>query len=144
MNTNLKGLIGKLNETTRKALEAAATRAHGVDRVGNEIVKHLANVVFEAEDGRAGDISRVDLNMRVGKTTLIEIQDGIDEIGIYRGGVFYLDTNGNGKIDDQDAVIQLGQPGDVPVVGDWDGDGREEVGVYRDGEIATHTARKAG
>ena len=58
-------------------------------------------------------------------------------------GVFYLDTNGNGKLDGQDEVIQLGEAGDVPVVGDWDGDGREEVGVYRDGEIAQVTARKA-
>ena len=70
--------------------------------------------------------------------------DGIDEIGVYRGGVFYLDSNGNGKLDGQDAVIQLGEAGDVPVVGDWDGDGRDEVGVYRDGDIAHVTARKAG
>jgi serine-aspartate repeat-containing protein C/D/E len=86
------------------------------------------------EFGNAGDVPVVgDFN-----------GDGVDEVGVFRGGVFYLDTNGNGKLDSQDEVIRVGEAGDVPVVGDWDGDGRDEVGVYRDGNIANHTARKAG
>lgn len=31
------------------------------------------------------------------------------------------------------ASIEFGEPGDVPVVGDWDGDGDDTVGVFRDG-----------
>ena len=49
--------------------------------------------------------------------------DGIDEIGVYRDGTWYIDTNNNGIIDQGDQVFQLGGPGDKPVVGDWDGDG---------------------
>ena len=41
-----------------------------------------------------------------------------------------LDTNGNNMLDGQDKVVQLGGPGDHPVVGDWNGDGRDETGVY--------------
>ena len=59
--------------------------------------------------------------------------DGIDELGIYRDGMWYIDTNGNGEIDAGDQTFQLGGPGDTPVVGDWDGDGTAEPAVYRDG-----------
>jgi hypothetical protein len=70
------------------------------------------------------------------------VGDGIDDLAIFRDGVWYLDSNGNGKIDTQDQVIKLGQAGDVPVAGDWDGDGRQEPGVYRDGKLNQNTARK--
>ena len=32
-----------------------------------------------------------------------------------------------------DAVFQFGMEGDLPVVGDWDGNGGDTVGVYRGG-----------
>lgn len=48
--------------------------------------------------------------------------DGTDEIGIYQGasGVFLLDQNGNGAWDDGVGTIApFGQPGDLPVSGQW-------------------------
>jgi hypothetical protein len=45
--------------------------------------------------------------------------DGIDTIGIYRTGTFYLrnsNTNGFAEV-----VFALGNPGDMPIAGDWDG-----------------------
>src|SRR5208283_3678568 len=64
--------------------------------------------------------------------------DGHTKIGIYRpgNGLFILDTNGNGVLDAGDAVFNLHigkSPGDVPVVGDWNGDGRSKVGYFRQG-----------
>jgi len=64
--------------------------------------------------------------------------DGHTKVGIYRpsNGLFILDSNGNGVFDAGDAVYNLGvgtQAGDVPVVGDWNGDGRTKVGLFRDG-----------
>ena len=64
--------------------------------------------------------------------------NGFTKIGIYRpsNGLFILDTNGNGQLDAGDAVfnLQIGKmAGDVPVVGDWNGDGRSKVGYFRQG-----------
>src|SRR5208283_4770102 len=64
--------------------------------------------------------------------------DGHTKIGIYRpgNGLFILDSNGNGVLDAGDAVFNLHigkSQGDVPVVGDWNGDGRSKVGYFRQG-----------
>ncbi len=63
--------------------------------------------------------------------------DGRDEIGVWRPSTrkFLLDTNGNGT---WDAVAggdtltgRFGLSTDLPVTGDWNGDGRDDVGVWR-------------
>ncbi len=59
--------------------------------------------------------------------------DGIDNIGMFRDGVWYLDTNGDGRWASGDNKFTFGQKGDLPVVGDWDGDGIDDLGVYRGG-----------
>ena len=38
--------------------------------------------------------------------------------------------NGNGQWDKADLWARLGQKGDLPVVGDWDGDGKDDIGIY--------------
>ena len=45
--------------------------------------------------------------------------DGIDTIGVYRNGTFYL-RNSN-TIGFADIVFALGIPGDHPIAGNWDG-----------------------
>ncbi len=50
-----------------------------------------------------------------------------------------IDTNGNGMIDSQDQVIELGQAGDVPVSATGTATATREIGTYRDGEIAKST-----
>lgn len=61
--------------------------------------------------------------------------DGRDQIGVFRTfgplGQFILDSNDNGTWDSQDRVFFYGFAGDKPVVGDWNGDGRDEVGNFR-------------
>jgi dolichyl-diphosphooligosaccharide--protein glycosyltransferase len=68
--------------------------------------------------------------------------DGRDEIGVwYRDqnadeGYCYLDVKGDGKWDAEnkaDKFGPLGKAGDVPVAGDWNGDGRDEAGVWEPG-----------
>ena len=44
--------------------------------------------------------------------------DGIDTIGIYRNGAFFL-RNSN-TIGFADLVFYLGIPGDMPIAGNWD------------------------
>lgn len=59
--------------------------------------------------------------------------DSIRTIGIFRGGTWQIDLNGDGRFDFEDAEFTFGRAGDIPLVGDFDGDGIEEVAVYRDG-----------
>jgi hypothetical protein len=61
---------------------------------------------------------------------------GKDEIGIVRpdgqgGLLFVLDTNGDGVFDAGDQVFHYGVAGDTPVIGDWNGAGKSEIGVVR-------------
>jgi hypothetical protein len=62
--------------------------------------------------------------------------NGTFEVGVYRGGTWYLDANGNGAWDGPVAdkvIASFGAPTDIPVTGDWDGDGSTQVGTYRQG-----------
>ncbi|NLS95882.1 MAG: hypothetical protein GXX96_27415 [Planctomycetaceae bacterium] len=56
--------------------------------------------------------------------------DGIDEIAVFRDGVWFFDLNGNGYWDEGDLWARLGAIGDQAVVGDWDGDGKADIGIF--------------
>ncbi|TVS18522.1 MAG: hypothetical protein EA424_10735 [Planctomycetaceae bacterium] len=59
--------------------------------------------------------------------------DGITNIGVFKDGRWWLDTDGNGRWSEGDLEFIYGQAGDIPVVGDFNGDGLANVGVYRAG-----------
>ena len=67
--------------------------------------------------------------------------DGRTKNGIYRNGYWILDYNGNGIYDYDgtvggDRFYGYGGPtnqGYIPVVGDWNGDGKSKIGYYRNG-----------
>jgi hypothetical protein len=56
--------------------------------------------------------------------------DGTDELALFKDGEWLIDINGNGQWDRSDLWAQLGGVGDLPVVGDWDGDGKDDIGVW--------------
>jgi len=65
--------------------------------------------------------------------------DGIHTLGIYRPTeqVFYLYNktcvgNPGPPMGAADVTFLFGNPGDTPAVGDWDDDGKDEVGLYRE------------
>ena len=66
---------------------------------------------------------------------------GNTKIGVFRctsgGGpnscLWILDSNGNGRIDSGDCQFNWGNPGDIPVVGNWDGSGYLRAGLFRGG-----------
>lgn len=65
--------------------------------------------------------------------------DGIDDIGVFRAagasGRFYLDSNGNGVWNaGVDQTFLFGNATDIPVAGDWNGDGDDQIGVVRGGK----------
>ena len=59
----------------------------------------------------------------------------ITDLGVYSDDdqKFYIDSNGDNaflpRVDRTSAPFILA--GDIPTVGDWDGDGVDEIGVYR-------------
>jgi glucose/arabinose dehydrogenase len=55
------------------------------------------------------------------------------QAGVYRNGVWVLDSNGSNAAEAADARFAFGAPNDIPVTGDWNGDGVTDVGVYRKG-----------
>jgi len=76
--------------------------------------------------------------------------NGQTKVGFFRNGTWYLDQNGNGIWDGVaggdlqyqfgGGIAPFGQPntsgyvpGDVPIVGDWQGGGKDCVGVFRYG-----------
>lgn len=56
--------------------------------------------------------------------------DGDAEFVLFVDGEWFVDYNGNGRWDDGDMYVRLGDKDDQPVVGDWDGDGKDDVGVF--------------
>ncbi len=63
--------------------------------------------------------------------------DGCTTLSLYRPSEqrFYIINHlgkNNGGLGAADYSFLFGNPGDTPVVGDWDGDGIDEVGLYRE------------
>lgn len=68
--------------------------------------------------------------------------DGVTTFGIYRDGVFYLTDNFDGGMPNYEQFIRTpleNDPKDLnltPFAGDWDGDGKDSLGVYFDSQLA--------
>ena len=63
-------------------------------------------------------------------------------IGMYRNGVYYLrNTNTAGKAD---LAFTYGKTGDIPVSGDWTGQGKDTVGIFRQGMFYLRNSNSAG
>ena len=82
-------------------------------------------------DGRTIDTS----DLTLGETDAVAMTgdfngDGLSEAVIYVAGRWYVDVNGNGIWDSGDLWIRMGTEMDAPVVGDWDGDGKDDVGIF--------------
>jgi hypothetical protein len=67
---------------------------------------------------------------------------GNETIGVYRNGVFYLKNNNSAGV--ADIAFAYGQSGDIPLAGDWNGDGTTTVGVYRNGVFYLKNNNSAG
>ena len=59
-----------------------------------------------------------------------------DRLGVFINGKWFLDLSGNGVWDGTpgDIVYTFGSSGYTPVVGDWNGDGRTEIGTFVNGK----------
>jgi len=62
---------------------------------------------------------------------------GVDNVGVFRNGVFYLNDN-------TQSYIVYGSPTDTPVIGDWDKNGISDVGVWRSSTTAFYLMNPDG
>lgn len=64
--------------------------------------------------------------------------------GVFRpsNGLIYLKKENSTGF--ADAELVYGIPGDLPIAGDWDGDGVDTIGVYRDGVFYLKNANETG
>ena len=46
-------------------------------------------------------------------------------------GIWSLDSNGNNAWEPSDVSLSWGLPNDTPVIGDWNGDGKSDIGIFR-------------
>ena len=72
---------------------------------------------------------------------------GKDQIGLFRNGSWFID-NGNLAWDgcfsvDPDICAGFGQAGDTAVIGDFDGDGITQIGLFRNGSWFLDTGNRA-
>ena len=114
--------------------------------VGRTILTSPDGVTWTSENaGTSHSLSGVASNGRqfvaVGEIILLRSSQG-SAVGVFRDGDWFLDANGNGQWDGcqqdggQDACLfnSFSQVGDLPVVGDWNGDGKAKMGLFRNGD----------
>jgi hypothetical protein len=56
-----------------------------------------------------------------------------DEVGLFNGQKWFLDSNGNNVLGDAGDVVLQGNMQGMPIIGDFDGDGKDDLAAYKDG-----------
>jgi putative Ig domain-containing protein/matrixin/Ig-like domain-containing protein len=83
------------------------------------------------ENGGVGFFGQMSTNVSIQVGSTPPPQNVWETIGLFRstGNMFYL-RNGN-TVGAPDISTAFGAPGDIPIVGDWDGNGTMTIGLYR-------------
>ncbi|MDO5113538.1 MAG: SdrD B-like domain-containing protein [Planctomycetia bacterium] len=58
----------------------------------------------------------------------------VSKIGVYRDGTWILDVKGTGMMNDDVQIVRQGRPGELPIVGDFDGTGVSKLATYRNAD----------
>ena len=97
------------------------------DRWDNDALHALHQL--KGSDFEAVDCSSLVINQDSGQARVNPIVNGTSHhTGVFRNGNWYLDTTKTGTVN---KTFHFGTTGDVPLIGDWDGNGVSDAGVFR-------------
>jgi hypothetical protein len=66
--------------------------------------------------------------------TCLQAQSSPVVAGVFNAGSWHVDYNNTGALEPElGESFSLGQSGDIPVAGDWNGSGTDKAGVFRNG-----------
>jgi hypothetical protein len=132
------------NVTLSNATKIGTFRNSTLNQTLNQTQQFLldydGNGRWSAALDRTYNFSSVQYNFRLNMSGDLPVSGNwnnnrTDKIGVFRNSthMFYLDYNGNGSYDGPvvDRQYTFGLSGDLPVSGDWNNDGRSEIGVFR-------------
>ena len=111
---------------------AAAASADGFDRLGAYgRVNGAYRWLLDLDNDGVADVSNVSGLQISGLPVSGDFSAAHpgDEIGLFDGSTWYLDTNGDNNIDLNDTTLTSGARG-LPLVGDFDGDGADDLAVF--------------
>ncbi|MFO1022203.1 MAG: ELWxxDGT repeat protein [Planctomycetales bacterium] len=109
----------------------------GANVAATQLVVSNHNVYFLVQTAHGTELWGSDLTAEGTGMLALEHAHAASAVGTYRNGTFYLDLDGNnrwsagGSLPDQS--FAFGVSGDLPVSGNWSGNGATNVGVFRNG-----------
>jgi hypothetical protein len=127
--------VAKVNAAGTALVYAGYIGGSGNEIYGGGIAVDVAGNAYVA-----GSTSSTQASFPVKVGPYLFFSGGFDDafvakVGAYPTGrnLWYLDANGNGVWDNctTDRCYTFGLPGDMAIAGDWNGDGRDEIGVKR-------------
>ena len=141
--------LGVVGPYTSLNVGVLGTATVGTDDNVDNVFWNTSTAGNYADLGAAGvGIFREDTNWTPNGTVNIQItaaqSAGGDTVGTFRpsNATFYLrNSNTDGA---PDITVQFGAPGDYPVMGDWDGNGTDTIGVYRNGVFYLSNSNTTG
>ena len=87
------------------------------------------------------NLGGANVTTRVGYINVTAVNQ-TSKVGVFRNGAFYL-RNSN-TVGGADLAFGYGLPTDIPVIGDWNGDGIDTVGIYRNGAFYLRNSNTVG
>jgi subtilisin family serine protease len=99
-------------------------------------VAQIKAVILNGVDLKSGLSRKCVTGGRVNAKLSLSSSSSLSNIGVFRGaGSWFLDHDGSYSwtSDDLNWIKYFGLSGDIPVAGDWNGDGIDELGVFRQG-----------
>ena len=124
----------------------SVTALDGCDWTATEVLPWVSIVSGASGSGNGTVAYTVDANagpapragaITVATETHLVTQKGAGpapyELGAFTNGSWFLDRDGDFAFDGVSEISGWGSPGDIPVDGDWNGDGFRDLGVFSNG-----------